>query len=107
MGDRRTREMVTALGPIYGITLVDVLGYMIMIPLLPYIAQRYDASGVVVGALLATIAVASVLAAPLWGALSDRVGRKPVVLVSQPTSPTRRTATKPTRCSASSSGSAS
>jgi DHA1 family tetracycline resistance protein-like MFS transporter len=37
----------------------------------------------VVGALLATMAVASAIAAPLWGALSDRIGRKPIVLISQ------------------------
>jgi DHA1 family tetracycline resistance protein-like MFS transporter len=75
--------MVAALAPIYGITLIDVLGYTIMIPLLPYYAQRFGASGTVVGALLATMAVASAIAAPFWGALSDRVGRKPIVLISQ------------------------
>jgi MFS transporter, DHA1 family, tetracycline resistance protein len=75
--------MMTALTPIYGITLVDVLGYMIMVPLLPYVAERYGASGLVVGALLATMAVASVVAAPVWGVLSDRIGRKPMVLASQ------------------------
>lgn len=75
--------MVAALAPIYGITLIDVIGYMIMIPLLPYYAQRFGASGVLVGALLATMAVASAVAAPFWGALSDKVGRKPIVLVSQ------------------------
>jgi MFS family permease len=80
---RSLGKMVTALVPIYGITLIDCFGYMLMVPLLPYLAQRYGASGTVVGALLATMAVASVVAAPVWGALSDRVGRKPVVLVSQ------------------------
>jgi MFS transporter, DHA1 family, tetracycline resistance protein len=78
-----TRAMVTALLPIYGITLIDVFGYMIMIPLLPSLAQKYGASGVEVGALLATMAVASTVAAPVWGSLSDRVGRKPIVLISQ------------------------
>ncbi len=77
------KKMISALVPIYAITLIDVVGYFIMIPLLPYLAQRYGASGVLVGALLATMAVASVVAAPIWGALSDRVGRKPVVLISQ------------------------
>jgi MFS family permease len=75
--------MIAALAPIYGITLIDVIGYMIMIPLLPYYAQRFGASGVLVGALLATMAVASAVAAPVWGALSDTAGRKPVVLASQ------------------------
>jgi MFS transporter, DHA1 family, tetracycline resistance protein len=77
------RRVIAALAPIYGITLIDMLGYMIMIPLLPYYAQRFGASGVVVGALLATMAVASAVAAPFWGALSDRIGRKPIVLTSQ------------------------
>ena len=77
------RTWIGALVPIYGITLIDVFGYMIMIPLLPYLAAKYGASGVVVGALLATMAVASTVAAPIWGSLSDRVGRKPVVLISQ------------------------
>ena len=78
-----TRAMIAALIPIYGITLVDVFGYMIMIPLLPSLAQKYGASGVEVGALLATMAIASTVAAPFWGALSDRAGRKPIVLISQ------------------------
>jgi DHA1 family tetracycline resistance protein-like MFS transporter len=77
------RRVIAALAPIYGITLIDVLGYMIMIPLLPYYAQKFGASGVEVGALLATMAVASAVAAPFWGALSDRIGRKPIVLMSQ------------------------
>lgn len=79
----QTRKMIGALIPIYAITLIDVFGYMIMIPLLPYLAQKYGASGAVVGALLAIMAVASTVAAPLWGALSDRLGRKPVVTISQ------------------------
>lgn len=81
-GDSR-RRIIAALAPIYGITLIDCFGYMIMIPLLPYYAQKFGASGVVVGALLATMAVASAIAAPFWGALSDKVGRKPIVVISQ------------------------
>lgn len=83
MAHRASRNMLAALTPIYGITLIDVLGNMIMVPLLPYIAQRYGASGVEVGALLATSSVGSVVAAPVWGVLSDRIGRKPIVIVSQ------------------------
>lgn len=77
------RSTIAALLPIYGITLIDIFGYMIMIPLLPYVAQKFGASGLVVGALLAIMAVASTAAAPLWGATSDKLGRKPIVLVSQ------------------------
>lgn len=74
---------VPALVAIYGVTLIDVLGTMIMVPLLPYVAQHYGASGFVVGALLTTSAVAGAVAAPVWGAASDRLGRKRIVLISQ------------------------
>ena len=77
------RKMIRALIPIYAITLIDVCGYMLMIPLLPYLAQHYHASGLVVRALLATMAVGSTVAAPFWGALSDKLGRKPIVTISQ------------------------
>ncbi|HXF34448.1 MAG TPA: MFS transporter [Candidatus Acidoferrales bacterium] len=72
-----------ALIPIYGITLMDVLGYTIMIPLLPYIAQKYGASDFLVGVLMTTTAVCSTISAPIWGWLSDRLGRKRIVMTSQ------------------------
>lgn len=72
-----------ALIPIYGITLMDIIGYTIMIPLLPAIAQRYGASDFLVGVLMTTTAVCSTLSAPMWGWLSDRFGRKRIVMTSQ------------------------
>jgi MFS transporter, DHA1 family, tetracycline resistance protein len=83
MGSSRRRKATEALVPIYGVTLIDVLGTMIMVPLLPYLAQRFGASGFTVGLILTTSAVASVIAAPLWGSVSDRLGRKRIVLISQ------------------------
>jgi MFS family permease len=77
------RSRATALVPIYGVTLIDVLGTMIMVPLLPYLAQRFGANGVTVGAVLTTSAVAGTLAAPFWGGVSDKLGRKRVVLIAQ------------------------
>jgi DHA1 family tetracycline resistance protein-like MFS transporter len=77
------RKTAEALIPIYGVTLIDVLGTMIMVPLLPYLAQRFGASGFTVGLILTTSAVASVIAAPFWGGVSDRLGRKRIVLISQ------------------------
>ncbi|HYZ15989.1 MAG TPA: MFS transporter [Candidatus Acidoferrum sp.] len=75
--------MIGALIPIYGVTLIDVLGTMIMVPLLPYLAQRFGANGLTVGLILTTSAVASSIAAPFWGSVSDRLGRKRIVLISQ------------------------
>lgn len=69
--------------PIYGTTLVETLGYTLMIPLLPAIVQQYHASDVMVGALLSVPAFCSMLAAPVWGKLSDRMGRKTIILIAQ------------------------
>lgn len=77
------RTKAAALVPIYGVTLIDVLGTMIMIPLLPYLAQHYGASGLTVGAILTTSALAGTIAAPLWGSVSDKIGRKRIVLIAQ------------------------
>lgn len=72
-----------ALLPIYATTLADTLGYTMMIPLLPAVIRQYHASDVLVGALLSVPALCSAVAAPIWGKLSDRVGRKPIILIAQ------------------------
>lgn len=54
-----------------------------MIPLLPVVVKQYHVSDVTVGALLSIPAFCSVVAAPVWGKASDRLGRKPIVIVSQ------------------------
>ncbi|MBV8725986.1 MAG: MFS transporter [Candidatus Eremiobacteraeota bacterium] len=54
-----------------------------MIPLLPAIVQQYGASDVMVGALLSVPAFCAMLAAPVWGKLSDRLGRKNIILIAQ------------------------
>ncbi|MBV9718031.1 MAG: MFS transporter [Candidatus Eremiobacteraeota bacterium] len=72
-----------ALLPIYGTTLVDTLGYTMMIPLLPGVIREYHASDVMVGALLSVPALCSMVAAPVWGKFSDRLGRKPIIITAQ------------------------
>jgi MFS family permease len=69
--------------PIFLIVVVDVLGMTIILPLLPYYAERYGASPLVVGLLGATFAVCQLVSGPILGQISDRVGRKPLLLVSQ------------------------
>jgi MFS family permease len=76
---RLPRELL----PIYGTTLADMLGYTLMIPLLPSVAERYGASDFSVGTLLSIPAFCSVIAAPLWGKASDVAGRKRIILISQ------------------------
>lgn len=64
------------------IVLIDLIGFGLVIPLLPFYAERFSASPQEVTALMATFSLVQVLAAPVWGRLSDRVGRRPVLMVS-------------------------
>ncbi len=59
---------------------VDMLGLIIIFPLLPFYATRLGASAAVVGALVAAFSIAQLLSAPAWGWLSDRHGRRPAIL---------------------------
>jgi MFS family permease len=69
--------------PIFLIVVVDVLGLTIILPLLPFYAEHYGATPFVVGFLSSSYAVCQLVSGPLLGRLSDRMGRKPLLLVSQ------------------------
>lgn len=61
---------------------VDLLGFGIVLPLLPYYAREFHASSTTAGALIAVYSAMQFICAPLWGRWSDRVGRRPVILIS-------------------------
>ncbi|MGA8754854.1 MAG: MFS transporter [Stellaceae bacterium] len=64
------------------IVLIDLIGFGLVIPLLPFYAVRYGGTAPEVTWLLATYSLMQLVAAPLWGRLSDRIGRRPVLMAS-------------------------
>ena len=69
--------------PIFLIVLVDILGLTIIIPLLPFYAESLGASATVVGLLISSYALCQLVAGPVLGRMSDHMGRKPLLIVSQ------------------------
>lgn len=61
---------------------VDMIGFLIVLPLLPFYGERFGATETTIGLLISTFAFAQLASAPLWGRLSDRWGRRPVILGS-------------------------
>jgi DHA1 family multidrug resistance protein-like MFS transporter len=60
---------------------VVMLGFGIVIPILPFYIDAFGASGSSLGLLMATFAVMQFVCAPIWGDLSDRYGRKPILII--------------------------
>jgi len=61
---------------------LGLLGYGVIMPLLPFYASRFGATPVSITALVASYSLVQMVAAPCWGAVSDRFGRKPAIIAS-------------------------
>jgi MFS family permease len=61
---------------------IDLVGFGIILPISPYLARLFHASPFQVGLLLSVYSLMQFLFSPLWGGLSDRIGRRPVILIS-------------------------
>jgi len=77
-----TPRQRSSLAIIFLTVFVDLLGFGIVLPLLPYYAREFNASGITAGALIAVYSAMQFVFAPLWGRWSDRIGRRPVLLIS-------------------------
>ena len=71
-----------ALGTVFLVVLVDLLGFGIVLPLLPYYAARFEATPLAVGLLYSIYSFAQLVFSPLWGSWSDKIGRRPIMLLS-------------------------
>jgi MFS transporter, DHA1 family, tetracycline resistance protein len=75
--------MVARILPILGITFIDIFGFSILIPILPFFVTHFGSSDLTVGLLFSTFAACQFIAGPIWGNVSDRIGRKTVLIISQ------------------------
>ncbi len=80
--ERKRAPLPAGFGTIWSTVAIDLVGFGIILPVLPLYAECYGASPATIGVLLASFSIAQLLFAPVWGAVSDRVGRKPVLVLS-------------------------
>lgn len=64
---------------IYLATFVNIIGFGMVFPLLPFYAERFSANETTIGLLASSFAIAQFILSPIWGRLSDRFGRKPIL----------------------------
>ncbi|MEP6781566.1 MAG: MFS transporter [Gemmatimonadaceae bacterium] len=60
---------------------IDMVGVLMIIPLMPFYATKLGANGLIVGMLVASFSVAQLISAPMWGRVSDKYGRRPALLI--------------------------
>src|SRR5262245_31691213 len=70
------------LGALFLFCVIDTLGFGILVPLVPYMAERFGTAPQLITPVLGSYSLCQLLAAPLWGALSDRHGRRPILMSS-------------------------
>ncbi|MFN7623221.1 MAG: MFS transporter [Acidobacteriota bacterium] len=69
--------------PIFIVVFVDLLGFSIILPLLPYYARNFEATPIEVGLLISSYSICQFIASPILGDLSDRFGRRSILIYSQ------------------------
>ena len=71
-----------SLGIIFLTVLIDLVGFGLILPLIPIYTESFGASGAIIGVIMTSYSLMQFLFAPVWGRLSDRIGRRPVLLTS-------------------------
>ena len=81
-GHGRGGFFLSPLGIVFTTVVIDLIGFGIVIPILPLYAQDLGASPFVIGVLASSYALMQFIFAPVWGRLSDRYGRRPIILIA-------------------------
>ncbi len=71
-----------ALATVFLVVLIDLIGFGIVLPLLPFYASQFHASPMAIGLLYSVYSFAQLIFSPVWGSFSDRIGRRPIMLMS-------------------------
>ncbi len=79
MKSANQKQMMT----IFLVVFIDLLGFGIILPLLPYIAEKYSATPIIIGLLSGSYSLFQFISGPILGRLSDRYGRKKLLIISQ------------------------
>jgi MFS transporter, DHA1 family, tetracycline resistance protein len=82
MARHARKPLPAGFGALWTTVAVDLVGFGIVLPILPLYARRYHATSLESTLLVAAFSAASFVFSPLWGRVSDRVGRKPVLIIS-------------------------
>jgi multidrug resistance protein len=78
---RKLPSELQQISVLIAVNLVDMIGLMLILPLLPFYASDLGATAETIGQLIAAFSIAQLVAAPFWGRLSDRYGRRPALVI--------------------------
>jgi DHA1 family tetracycline resistance protein-like MFS transporter len=67
---------------VFLVVMMDLVGFGIVLPLLPFFAAKFHATPLTIGFLYSVYSICQLIFSPIWGGLSDRIGRRPVMLIS-------------------------
>lgn len=75
------RDQFRQLSVLIAVSFVDMLGFAMVLPLLPFYALKLHATPELVGWLIASFSITQLVASPIWGRVSDRYGRRPALMI--------------------------